>query len=255
MVPHLAQVAVVADVVADAVLVRVDALLALAGQLLDRGKGFQDGAGVALPAAEVVHLCRAGRLGELVDEGSDVLRVDVIAHLLALVAEDLILAALHVAFDEVAQEAVELDAGVVGAGQTAAAQTAGGHGEIASVFLHHDVRGRLRGAEERVLGLVDGECLRYALGEGGVVIVPARLQFFEPDRVGQVPVDLVGGEVDEGRLRAGPPRGLQEVERAYGVGVEVIEGDVGGPVVRVINTLILLNFPLKKILKILSLKS
>jgi hypothetical protein len=48
--------------------------------------------------------------------------VDVVAHLLALVAENLVFAALEVALHEVAEEAVQLDAAVVGAGEAAAAQ-------------------------------------------------------------------------------------------------------------------------------------
>jgi hypothetical protein len=100
--------------------------------------------------------------------------VDVVAHLLALVAEDPVLAALEVALDQVAEEAVELDAGVVGPGQAAAAQAAGGHPEIAAVLLDHHVGGELGGAEERMLRLVDGEGLGDAVGVGRVGVVPAR---------------------------------------------------------------------------------
>ena len=69
--------------------------------------------------------------------------VDVVADLLALVAEDAVGAALEAALDEVAEEAVQLDAGVVGAGEAAAAEAAGGHAEVAAVLLHHDVGGDL----------------------------------------------------------------------------------------------------------------
>ena len=87
-------------------------------------------------------------------------RVDVVADLLALVAEDLVFAAFEVALHQVAEEAVQLDAGVVRAGQAAAAQAAGGQAEVAAILLHHDVRRDLGGAEERVLGLVDRKGLR-----------------------------------------------------------------------------------------------
>ena len=86
--------------------------------------------------------------------------MDVVAHLLALVAEDLVFAPFDVALHQVAEEAVQLDAGVIRAGEAAAAQAAGGHAEIAAVLLHHDVAGDLRRAEERVLALVDRKSLR-----------------------------------------------------------------------------------------------
>ena len=47
---HLAEVAVVADVVADAVLIHVGVLLFLAGEFLSDSKGLKDGAGVILPS-------------------------------------------------------------------------------------------------------------------------------------------------------------------------------------------------------------
>ena len=87
----------------------------------------------------------------------DVVGVDVVAHLLAFVAEDAVLAAFEVALHQVAQEAVQLDAGVIRPGEAAAAQAAGRHAEVAAVLLHHDVGRDLRRAEQRVLRLVDRE--------------------------------------------------------------------------------------------------
>ena len=83
--------------------------------------------------------------------------MDVVADLLALVAEHLVFAALEVAFDQVAEKSVQLDAGVIGTGKTSAAQAAGGHIEVAAVLLHHNVAGDFRGAKERVLALIDGK--------------------------------------------------------------------------------------------------
>ena len=58
---------------------------------------------------------------------------------------------------------MEFDAVVVGAGEAAAAQAAGGHVEIPAIFLNHDVGSDFGGAEERVLGLIDGESLGDAV--------------------------------------------------------------------------------------------
>jgi hypothetical protein len=132
---------------------------------------------VGLAAAEVVDLAGARGGDEGGHEAGDVEGVDVVAHLLALVAEDLVLAALEIAFHEVAEEAVEFDAAVIGAGEAAAAQRAGGQVEVAAVLLDHHVGGDLRGAEQRVLRLVDGERLRDAVGVGGIGVVPARGEF------------------------------------------------------------------------------
>ena len=113
VVTHLPQVGIVADMVADPVLVHVGVDLRLAGEGFGQLERLEDRGAVGLAAAEVVDLAGAGRLDEGGHEARHVERVDVVAHLLALVAEDLVLAPLEVALDEVAEEAVELDAGVV----------------------------------------------------------------------------------------------------------------------------------------------
>ena len=76
-----------------------------------------------------------------------------------------------------------------------------------------------------MLGLVDREGLRDAVGVGRVGVVPAGRQLLQRDPVGRVAVDLVRAHVDEGRLRAGLARGLEQVQRADRVGVEVVEGN------------------------------
>lgn len=227
---HFPKVAVVADMVSDAVLIDVGVLLFLASEFLGDREGLEDGAGVLLTPAEVVDLCYTRCLDERCHEAGDIERVDVIADLLPLVAEDAVLFALEVAFNEVAEESVQLDAGVVGAGEAAPAQGAGGHTEVAAVFLNHDVGGDLGGSEEGVLALVDGEVLCNAMGVGGIGVVPAGLQFLECDAIGAVAVDLVRGHMDEGGLGTSLSRGLQHVERADGIRIKVIKGDGCGAI-------------------------
>ena len=66
-----------------------------------------------------------------------------------------------------------------------------------------------------------------------VGVVPARLQLRERECVfGPVAVDLVRRHVDERRLGAGLARGLEQVQRADGVHVEVVERDGRGAIVR-----------------------
>ena len=52
---------------------------------------------------------------------ADVAGVDIVPHLLALIAEDRVLALLEVTANQVAQKSVKLHSGVVGSGETPAA--------------------------------------------------------------------------------------------------------------------------------------
>ncbi len=228
---HFSEVAVVANVVTDAVLAHVAEGLFFSGVGFGDLEGFENRAGILFSTAEVVDFGDARGFAEFPHEAGYVLAVDVIAHLLAFVAKNLVFAAFEVAFHEVAEEAVEFYAGVVRAGEAAAAQTAGGHVEIASVLLHHHISRDLRGAEEGVFRLVDRERLRDAVFVGGIVVLPARVEFAEGDGIWPIAVNLVRGHVDEGRLGTCLPRGFEEVQRADGVGVEVVKRNRSGAVV------------------------
>ena len=92
---------------------------------------------------------------------------------------------------------------MVGTGETATAEAASWQAEITTVFLDHDIGRDLGCAEQRVLGLVDGEVLGDAVDVDRIGVVPASFEFGQGDGVGSVAIDLVGGHVDEGRLRAG----------------------------------------------------
>ena len=75
------------------------------------------------------------------------------------------------------------------------------------------------------------EGLGDAVRELRVGVVPAGLQLGKSQSIRRVAVDLVGGHVDERALGTRLPRGFQQVERADGVGIEVIERDGGGAIV------------------------
>jgi len=229
---HFPEVAVVADVVTDAVLVHIGEGLFFSGVGFCDLEGFEDRAGILFSAAEVVNFRDARGFAEFPHEAGYVLAVDVVAHLFAFVSENLVFTAFEVAFDEVAEESVELHAGVVRAGEAAAAQTAGGHVEIASVFLHHHISRDLRCAEEGVFRLVDRERFRDAVFVGGIVVIPTCVEFAEGDGIWPIAVNFVRGHVDEWRLGAGLPSGFEEVQRADGVGVEVVKRNRSRAVVR-----------------------
>lgn len=120
---------------------------------------------------------------------------------------------------------------MVRARKAAATQAAGGHVEVAAVFLHGDVGGDFRCSEERVLGLIYRKVFCDAVFVRGIVIVPACFEFFQFNGVGPVTIDFVGRHVNEWRFRAGLTSGFEQVESANGVGVEVIEWYRSGAVV------------------------
>ena len=159
--------------------------------------------------------------------------MDVVADLLALVAEDAIRRAGHRALHEVGEKAVQHGAGVVWPGQAAAAEDARPHAEIAAVLLHQHVGGHLRGPEQRVGRLIDAHRLVDAVRERmRRVDLPARLLLDQRQPVRRVAVDLVGRGEDEDGVRAVLATGLEQIEGADGVDAEVRERLASGPIVR-----------------------
>ena len=65
---HLAEVAVVTDVIADSILVDIGILLRIAGERFSNLKGFQNGTTVAFAAANVVDLSATRCIDECGDE-------------------------------------------------------------------------------------------------------------------------------------------------------------------------------------------
>ena len=227
---HFPQVAVVADVVADAVLIDVGVLLFLAGEFLGDRKGLEDGAAVIFASTEVVDLGHARCLDKGGHEAGDVEGVDVVADLFPLVAEDAVFLPLEVALHKVAEEAMELDSGVVGPGEAAATQAAGGHVEVAAVFLSNDVGGDLGGTEEGVLALVDGEVLGDTMRICRVIVIPPCLKFLERDGIGAVAVDFIRRHMDERRLGACSAGGLEHVQGPDSIRIKIIERNGRSPV-------------------------
>ena len=228
---QFAEVAVVADVVAGAGLVDVGVDLGLACKFFSDLEGLEDGGAVGFAAAEMVDFAGARGRDEGGHEAGDVEGVDIVADLFSFVAEDAVFAALKIAFHEVAEETVEFDARVVGAGEAVAAEGAGGEIKVAAVFLDHHVGSDFAGTEERVFRLVDREGFGDAGGVGGVGVVPAGGEFGESDAVGGVAVNLVRRHVHERGFGGGLAGSFEEIQRADGVGVEVVEGNRGSAVV------------------------
>src|SRR4029079_2426987 len=103
-----AEVRDVADVVAEPVLVDVLGVERAAVEPLERGDRLEHRARVPAPAAEVVDRGRSRALRERHHGGADVVGVDVVAHLLALVAVDPVGAALADRARQAGEEAMQL---------------------------------------------------------------------------------------------------------------------------------------------------
>ena len=82
-----------------------------------------------------------------------------------------------------------------------------------------------------MLRAVDAEVLADAREILRPGVFPAGFQFVEFQLVGGVAVDLVGRHVDERRFRHVAPHAFQQVERAHGVHVEIVERPRGRQVV------------------------
>ena len=200
----LACVTDIPDVVADPVVFGVDQVHFLAGTTLTEADRLPHRAIAESAATRVVNLARPRRLVILPEHVDQVQRVDIVADLLALITEDGVSGPRQRALDQIRQETMQHGARVARAGQTATAEAGRVHAEVATILLNHGVGGKLRNAEQRVLGLIN----RQILVDPVLVVwmatfdLPARLELDQRQTVGVVAIHLVGGREDEAGLGA-----------------------------------------------------
>jgi hypothetical protein len=97
----------VTDVVADAIRVDIAPLHWASTGVFGHAEFLKYRARILLSPTEIVNLGNTRRFPELEYETRDVLSVDIVTHLFALIPVDLILLTVHVALDEVAQKTPE----------------------------------------------------------------------------------------------------------------------------------------------------
>jgi hypothetical protein len=83
MRPHLAQITVIADVIADATLIHIRVSLPLTGKFLDPGECVPNRAGVFFSTPDVINFAYPGSLAERQNEAHHIFGVDIVAYLLA----------------------------------------------------------------------------------------------------------------------------------------------------------------------------
>ncbi len=106
VLPHFGQVAVVADVVADAVLVNIRINLITPREGRCQFKSLQNRATVVLATADVVDLGDSRSSDKRRNESGYVFAVNIVANLFALIPEDFVFPTFEVALHEIAEEAV-----------------------------------------------------------------------------------------------------------------------------------------------------
>lgn len=227
---QLLQIGYVADMVSRAILINVLVFHRLAGYLRNKSESLQYGYRVVTSTTKIVNFAFSRCGDESLDKCHNVVAVYVVSDLLSFVTEYLVGTALDIAFDQIAEEAVELDATVVGTRQTSAPEAAGWQSEGPPVLLNHDVGRYLRGSKKRVFALVNSEGFVNSIRVVGICVFPACFGFDEWDFVGAIPVDLVGAHVHKRSLRRCQTGRLEHVERTYRIDIEIIERPAGGEV-------------------------
>src|SRR5215472_8623371 len=148
--PQATRVADVGDVIAETTGLHEFHGESLAREVLVARDRLEDRDAVRATAAEVVHGGRSRRLVEFEKRRADVVRVEVVTDLLALVAVDAIDAAFLDGPGEVSEEAMKLCRGVIGPREASATEAHRGHAKVSPVLLDHDVGGQLGCAKDTV---------------------------------------------------------------------------------------------------------
>ena len=158
--------------------------------------------------------------------------VDIVAHLLALVAKNGIPAARECHLHQIRQKTVQLNPGVRWPRQTAASKDPHLHVEIAPIFLRDEIRRRFRSAEQRMQRLVDPAGLGDAREIFRPRVVVPLLQLHERNLVGRIAINLVRAQKYEYRLGRMLARRFQEIYRAERIHLEIDQGNLSGLFVR-----------------------
>jgi hypothetical protein len=139
---HFSQIAVITDVIANAVLIDIPPLHTAIRDCFDHLKCFQNRTGILFSPAEVIDLTNSRILPELEHESGYILGVDVVSNLLSFVTEYSVLTSLDIALDQIVQKSVQLDSGVIRPCQATTAQATSRHVVVSPILLHHDVSGQ-----------------------------------------------------------------------------------------------------------------
>src|ERR1700731_1037180 len=144
---EFADIAYPPDMIAYPVVLRIKVVHFFPCNLFAAGNGFQHRT-VAMPSpACIVYLPRPRLLIKLPEHAHQVIAVDIVPDLLALVSENGIGITRDRAFHQVRKKAMQLRPRMVWTRQTAAPKNAGLHPKIPAIFLYQDIGCHFGGAK------------------------------------------------------------------------------------------------------------
>lgn len=196
-------VADIPDVIAHAIAILVGSCERLARDRFADLNCLQHGTVAKATAANVVYLARTGIAIELIERLNQVVRVNVVTHLLALISKHRVGQFGHGALHQVRQKTMQLGTAVIGARQTPAAKGSRLHTEVLPVLLHQNIGRYLRSAEQAVHGMVDRHILANAVViDVGRIDFPASFVLDQRQTIGRIAVDFIGRRENKDRVRA-----------------------------------------------------
>src|ERR1700730_2235246 len=147
MALETADVAYVPDVIPLPVLFNVFPVQSFAADFLTEIDRFKHRAVAEPTSSHVIYFPASRPLKKTIEGLNQVCAVDIVSHLLGLIAEHLVPGACDSASHQVSQETMKLRPRMVGPRQTPTTKASGAHSEIAAVFLNQQICGSLRGSK------------------------------------------------------------------------------------------------------------
>ena len=147
MRPEFGQIRYIAYMVTDPVLLLIF-IVYVKSHVRQHVNRFEDGEAILSATSEVIDLTTAGLAKEVQKQVRYIAGVDLVPHLLPLVAKDRIGPAGDSTHDNIGEIAMQFDRGVLWTGETTTAKDADRHLEVPPKLLAHHVSRNLRGPEK-----------------------------------------------------------------------------------------------------------
>src|SRR5262249_19098383 len=144
--------------------------------LRQHGDRFEDGETILPTSPEIIDLAAAGPAEEVQKQARHIAGMDLVPHLLALIAEDRIGPAGDRTHDNIGEVAMQLNRRVLRTREASTPKDANRHLEVAPELLAQHISRYLGGPEERMEALVNGDRFADAVQAIGIVVPGVQLQ-------------------------------------------------------------------------------
>src|SRR5258708_20048945 len=152
---ELAHVADPPDMVPYPVVLTVNIVHFFLCDLFAKGNRFQHRAIGVSTSAGVIDLSGTRILVKFPEHIHQIIAMNIIPQLFALVAEDSILISGDRAFHQIRKEAMQFGAGMIGTRETASPENAGLHPEVPPIFLYEDIGSHFGSTEQGMFRMID----------------------------------------------------------------------------------------------------